>query len=171
MSHIAGTGRYMHVSSHAFLFADLCGFTEYTHRHGDEQGARLAVAFHERVRGLADAEECEVVKSIGDAVMIRADDPHRALQLGTRVIALGSAGHLRVRAGVDVGPAVERAGDWFGSTVNTAARVADAAQPGQLVVTERARAALAAGADARLVAGGIRRLKGLPSVRLHMLAA
>jgi class 3 adenylate cyclase len=34
-----------------------------------------------------------------------------------------------VRAGIDVGPAVERASDWYGSRVNTAARVADAAPP------------------------------------------
>src|SRR5579862_8710428 len=100
------------MSAHAFLFADLCGFTEYTHRHGDERGAELAVGFHTRVCELADAERCEVVKSIGDAVMVRSDDVHDALRLGTRVAALGEAeGHLRVRIGIDVGPAVERAGD------------------------------------------------------------
>src|ERR1700726_970216 len=118
------------MSSHAFLFADLCGFTEYTHRHGDERAAELAVTFHERVCELASTERCEVVKSIGDAVMVRSTDAHDALRLGSLVVALGDAdGRLRVRAGIDVGPAVARAGDWYGSTVNIAARVADAARP------------------------------------------
>jgi adenylate cyclase len=172
MSHIRRALRYTHVSSHAFLFADLCGFTEFTSRNGDERGAELAVAFHERVRELANAERCEVVKSIGDAVMVRSDDVRDALRLSTRVVALGGvAGHPRVRVGIDLGPAVERAGDWFGSTVNTAARVADTALPGEVIVTERARAVLADATTVRLLARGARPLKGLPRTRLHVAAA
>src|SRR5207302_5066657 len=92
-------GRYTHVSSHAFLFADLCGFTDYTRRLGDERAAELAVAFHERVSELALAEGCEVIKAIGDAVMVRSEDARAALRLGSRAIALGEpAGHPRVRA-------------------------------------------------------------------------
>jgi adenylate cyclase len=159
-------------NSHAFLFADLCGFTAFTHRHGDERGAQLAISFHERVRELAADERCEVVKSIGDAVMLRADDPHAVLRVGTRLIALGGRrGHPQVRAGIDVGPAVAHAGDWYGSTVNTAARVADAALPGELVLTERARAATANRAGIRMRGRGLAELKGLPALQLHMAAA
>ena len=160
------------MSSHAFLFADLCGFTAYTHRHGDARAAELAVSFHERVCELAATAGCEVVKSIGDAVMVRASDPDAALRLGSRVVALGRIdGQLHVRAGIDGGPAVRRADDWFGSTVNTAARVADAAMPGELMLTDRARAALAGGIGVRLFARGERQLKGLPNTLLHMAAA
>jgi class 3 adenylate cyclase len=160
------------VSSHAFLFADLCGFTDYTHRQGDERAAELAVAFHERVRELAGSEGCEVVKSIGDAVMVRSCDARKAFRLGARVVELGDAGaDLRVRAGIDVGPAIELAGDWYGSTVNTAARVADAALPGELIVTDRTRAALASEPTVRLRAHGMRPLKGLPDMLVHMAAA
>jgi adenylate cyclase len=172
ISHISRAGRYMDVNSHAFLFADLCGFTAYTSRHGDERGAELAIAFHERVRELANAERCEVVKSIGDAVMVRSDDAHAALRLSARVIALGGiAGHPRIRIGIDVGPAVERAGDWFGSTVNTAARVAETALPGEVIVTERAGAVVTEGTGVRLLARGAPRLKGLPRTRLQIAAA
>jgi adenylate cyclase len=159
------------VRSHAFLFADLCGFTAYTRCHGDELGAALALAFHARVRELAGEESCEVVKSIGDAVMVRADCAHDLVRLASRLIALGKLeGFPPVRAGVDVGPAVQRAGDWYGSTVNTAARVADAAAPGELVVTERARAAFAGGPNIRMASRGTCRLKGLPAMSLHMAA-
>lgn len=172
MSRMAGGGRYKEVKSHAFLFADLCGFTEYTLRHGDQHAAQLAVTFHARVSELAEHEGCEVVKSIGDAVMVRCDDPHDAILFGSAVIALGGLeGRPRVRAGIDFGPAVELAGDWYGSTVNTAARVADSALPEELIVTDRTRRALARRADVRLLTRGVRPLKGLPSMRLHAAAA
>jgi hypothetical protein len=69
--------------------------------------------------------------------------------------------------GVDVGSAVEHAGDWYGSTVNTAARVTDAAAPGELVVTDRVRAVIAEGADIGLTTRGVLQLKGLSTIRLH----
>lgn len=130
--------------SHTFLFADLCGFTAYTHRHGDELAARLALAFHRRAGELAVEEGCDIVKSIGDAVMVRADECPAAIRLARRILALSELeNYPPIRVGVDVGPAVEHAGDWYGSTVNIASRMSDAASPGELVVTERARAASA----------------------------
>src|ERR1700676_426762 len=127
-----------------FLFADLCGYTEYTYRHGDELAADLAIAFHERVRELAAEEGCNVVKSIGDAVMVHSADCRLAIRLACRILALsGLDGHPPIRVGLDSGAAVERAGDWYGSTVTAAARVTDAASPGELLVTERARTAVA----------------------------
>lgn len=157
--------------SHTFLFADLCGFTEYTHRHGDEPAAQLALAFHERAEELAAEERCDVVKSIGDAVMVRADDCRDAVRLAWRILALSELeDYPPIRVGLDSGPAVEHRGDWYGSTVNTASRVTDAAAPGELVVTERARAAIADGTHVQLVARGVYRLKGLPDVRVHAAA-
>src|ERR1700681_13453 len=136
-----------------FLFADLCGFTEYTYRHGDELAADLAIAFHERVRELAADEGCSVVKSIGDAVMVHSADCRVAMRLACRILALsGLDGHPQIRLGLDSGPAVERDGDWYGSTVNAAARVTDAASPGELLVTDRARTAVAGTATVELTA-------------------
>ena len=40
------------------------------------------------------------------------------------------------------GPAINRDGDWFGSTVNIASRVADAAKPGEVLLTDATRSAL-----------------------------
>jgi adenylate cyclase len=172
MSRFPSLGRFMQAMSQTFLFADLCGFTEYTWRHGDQLAAELALAFHRRVSELAAQEGCEVVKSIGDAVMVRAADCGRALRLARRVVALGGReGYPPIRAGADTGPAVERAGDWYGSTVNTAARVAAAAAPGELVVTERARAAIAHHGEERLLPRGVWQLKGLPELSVHAAAA
>src|SRR5438552_5720449 len=67
---------------HTFLFADLVGFTSFTVRHGDERAADLAVCFQERVCALAATHGCHVVKTIGDAVMVRSDNGDAAIELG-----------------------------------------------------------------------------------------
>jgi class 3 adenylate cyclase len=151
-----------------FLFADLCGFTEYTSEHGDELAADLAISFHRRVRELVSEEGCELIKCIGDAVMIHSGDCRVAMQLAHRILALGDCeGRPPIRIGMDRGPAVQREGDWYGGTVNVAARVADAATAGELLVTERACNAMRGAARVRLVARGVLHLKGLPALAVH----
>jgi class 3 adenylate cyclase len=148
---------------HTFLFADLVGFAEFTFDHGDDRGADLAVSFHERICGLAAEFGCDVVKAIGDGVMVRSENAEAAVTLATRILALAdSDGFPPARVGLDTGPAVERKGDWFGSTVNTAARVATVAGSGELLMTERTRHAIAGIHCIELSWRGRRRLKGLP---------
>ena len=149
--------------AHTFLFADLVGFSEFTDRHGDDRGADLAVSFHEHVCELAAELGCHVVKLIGDAVMVRSDSGHASVELARRILGLAEdEGFPLARVGLDTGPAVERDGDWFGSTVNTAARVASAADAGEFLMTERTREALTAVAPSELSRRGRRTLKGLP---------
>lgn len=64
------------------------------------------------------------VKSIGDAVMLRVPDPGDAILLGLRMTrdVLREYGMFGVRVGLHHGTAVEREGDYFGATVNLAAR-------------------------------------------------
>ena len=155
-----------------FLFADLCGYTEYTCLYGDELATELATAFHRLVRELAVEAGCDVIKSIGDAVMVRATNCRVAVRLAHRILVLSARdGYPPVRIGLDTGPAIERDGDWYGTTVNSAARVADAAAPGELLVTDRARDAIndaiSDTASIELVTRGIRQLKGLPASPVH----
>jgi adenylate cyclase len=102
--------------------------------------------------------------------MVRSEDCRAVLRLAVRLLALPLEGFPPVRAGVDVGPAVRSGRDWFGSTVNTAARIADTAAPGELIVSDRAREAVARHSSVVLVRLGDVQLKGLPSVCLHALA-
>jgi adenylate cyclase len=148
---------------HTFLFADLVGFTEFTTRHGDDRAADLAVSFHEHVCGLAAELGCHVVKAIGDAVMVRSENGDAAVELARRILALADErGFPRARVGLDTGPAIERNGDWFGSTVNIASRVTAAASAGELLVTERTFDATAGIGAVGLLERGPQRLKGLP---------
>ena len=126
---------------HTFLFADLAGFTALTEAMGDDDAADLADEFASSVRDLLERYEAEQVKLIGDAVMIRGADAAKAIQLSLRIVHEVGARHYfpTVRVGMHTGPAVERQGDWFGATVNLAARVSGLASGGEVLLTEATR--------------------------------
>jgi adenylate cyclase len=124
-----------------FLFADIAGYTALTEAHGDADAAEVAATFCREMSGVARRCGGEVVKTIGDAVMVRHDDPCEAVLLGVTAAHDVMAGHgfPAVRVGMHHGPAVCREGDWFGATVNLAARVAAVAGGGEIIVTNAVR--------------------------------
>lgn len=128
---------------HTFIFADLSGFTALTEAHGDEAAADLVAAFSDAVRPRLIGRSAEEVKSIGDALMIRGEDPAEAIRLGLEIVheVGGQDRFPTIRAGMHTGPAAERGGDWFGATVNLAARVAGRAAGGEVLLTQATRAA------------------------------
>jgi adenylate cyclase len=148
------------MGEHTFIFSDLVGFTALTETDGDDRAAELALDFYDRVRTMLADHRAEEVKTIGDAVMLRCDDPALAVRLGLRIVSgLESIpGFPPVRVGMHTGPAVERAGDWYGATVNVAARLCTAAGGGQVLVAESTLRA----------AGRLRKVE-LAERRLHWL--
>jgi adenylate cyclase len=120
-----------------FLFADIAGFTALTEAHGDEEAARLAADFSAAVKAELPAGGDTHVKTIGDAVMLRLSEPAEAIQLGLRIVEglLPEHGAPAVSVGLHHGPAVERDGDFFGASVNLAARVAAFAGGGEVLLT------------------------------------
>ena len=143
----------------AFLFADIVGFSAFTERHGDTGAAQLARRLRVGVEHELPARS-RLVKSLGDAVMVRFEDAHDALLCGLRISArvLPDADDPPVRVGIHYGPAVECDGDYFGSAVNVAARVAALAGPGEVLVTS---ALLAAASSLDLPLGD----RGAPPLR------
>ena len=130
-------------AAQTFLFADLSGFTALTDAHGDEQAADLVGGFCVAVRQLlAEHQACEV-KTSGDALMLRTADAAAAIRLGLGIVQDVGAQHgfPLVRVGMHTGSAVERDGDWFGTTVNLAARVSAAAAGGEALLTAATRTA------------------------------
>ena len=122
------------------MFADLAGFTALTEAHGDDKAVRIAVEFVGRVRTMLPDYGAEEVKTIGDELMIRVDDPAQGVRLGMRIVdELAFHGSPPVRVGIHTGQAVRRGSDWFGSTVNIASRVVDAARPGEVLITTATR--------------------------------
>jgi adenylate cyclase len=126
--------------AHTFLFCDLVGFTALTAAEGDLRGAEVATELCERTRPLLAEYGAEHIKSIGDALMLRADDPVQAIRLGLRIVSDLERvdGFPPVRVGLHTGPAISREGDWFGNTVNVAARLCAAAAGGEVLASEAA---------------------------------
>ena len=120
----------------AFVIVDLAGFTAATEAHGDETAADLATQltrFTTEALGPGD----QLVKSLGDAVLCACADPDAAVALLVAIFdaARDVNGLLLLRGGAHQGSAVEREGDFFGTGVNIAARVADSAAGGHVHAT------------------------------------
>lgn len=124
-------------SSATFLFADIAGFTALTEAIGDEQAVQLVDDFGTVVQAELPRVDGECVKAVGDALMLRVPDPADAIRLGLWITRSAMSGHNApsVRVGGNFGPAVERSGDYFGTTINVAARVSALARGGELLVT------------------------------------
>jgi adenylate cyclase len=151
------------LAQHTFLFADLVGFTALTDAEGDDRAADVALGFYERVRGLLPRYRAEELKTLGDGLALRCDEAASGIALGVRIVEdLGSVpGFPPVRVGVHTGPAVQKQGEWYGRTVNVAARLCSAAAGGEVLVSEHT-----CGAAGRIpkVTFGERRLHWLRNV-------
>jgi adenylate cyclase len=148
---------------HTFLFADIAGYSLIADEGGDEAAADLALYFLARASSTAGAHGGEVIKSLGDAVMIHVEDAAESIGLALDLVSeFGSDPSLPpIHAGLHTGPALRRADDWWGATVNIAARVAAAAGAGQLLVTEATRLAAGQIASTRWRGLGALRLKNI----------
>jgi adenylate cyclase len=153
-------------------FIDVESFTKLTETEGDQAAIDVMTRVDSLVRPLALEHGGKVVKHIGDALMLafrRADDAvsfarglHEAARRDTSVPGL--------RVGIHRGPAIYRAGDYIGTTVNLASRVTGTATGGQTVLTEAVAEKLGDGAPVEPV--GVRMLRGAEQpVQLYRLAA
>ena len=120
----------------AFLFCDLKGFTAYAEAEGDEAAISAIERFFDviaRERG----EGGDFVKSLGDGAMLVYQDSLEAVEAGLRVIAgMRAPGLPGVHAAVHRGVAIARSGDYFGGTVNLAARLLALGARDELVATD-----------------------------------
>jgi class 3 adenylate cyclase/YHS domain-containing protein len=120
-----------------FAFVDLAGFTAMTEAHGDTEAVAIVRAFRDRALKVIGPDD-ELVKTIGDAVMLRFTTPRAAVlalrELLQQELVVRDA-VLLPRAGAHHGPAVSVEGDYYGAAVNLTARVAGQARGGQLLAT------------------------------------
>jgi len=125
-----------------FLFADIAGFTALTEAHGDEKAAELVADFCRAVQAEIPPGRGAHVKTMGDAVMLRLDDPAEAIRLGLTIAGglMDAHGAPPVRVGLHHGSAIERGGDYFGAAVNLAARVSAVAASGEVLLTAKTAA-------------------------------
>ena len=120
-------------------FADLVGFTRL--------GGQVELSELGTVAGrLADLAArvteppVRLIKTIGDAAMFVSTEAAPLVAVALRLVDGAQDAELpSVRAGVALGPAVARAGDYFGNSVNLASRVTGVARPGTVLCTREVR--------------------------------
>jgi adenylate cyclase len=151
----------------AVAFADLVGFTRLGEKVPPEELGRVA----ERLAAMTIdviAAPVRLVKTIGDAVMLVATEPEPLVEATLDLVAAADEegdDFPQLRAGVAAGPALRRAGDWFGRPVNLASRITGVARPGTVLATQELHDALP---DAyRWSFAGARPLKGVGEVPLY----
>jgi len=142
-------GEYLQVQRMAIWFSDLTGSTALYARNGDPLAYDLVREHFKLVFDVINRWEGAVVKTLGDGIMAvfttnacavqAALQAHRTLDKFNRQRGLPADKHLMLKIGVHSGPAIavtldERL-DYFGTTVNVAARVGDLAAGTETVLT------------------------------------
>ncbi len=143
-------------------FADLVGFTRLGEAVPPEELGQLASRLADLARDVA-VPPVRFIKTIGDAVMFVSTDPAPLLDAVLKLVEITDSDNdfPRLRAGIASGSAVSRAGDWFGSPVNTASRVTGVARPGTVLAAESTQEELGDGAGFSWSFAGARHLKGI----------
>jgi len=149
------------------LFTDIEGSTALNERIGDRAWVKLIARHDELVHRLVAQHSGHVVKSQGDGFMIAFAQPEQAVRCAIDIQhGLASrrgrkpAHPIRVRIGVHMGRSVRRGDDLFGRNVAMAARVAAAAEGGQILISGPVRDAVKECKDITVGAGRDAELKG-----------
>jgi adenylate cyclase len=152
----------------AMVFLDLTGYTRLTEERGDQEAADLAARLASLVRGSAQEHGGQPVKWLGDGVMFYFPDPGQGVMAALEMVeSVPTRALPPAHVGIHAGPVVFQEGDYFGRTVNLAARIADYARAGEVLVTQEVVDA-AEGMPVRFTEIGAVELKGVSdTLRLH----
>jgi len=153
-------------------FVDLVLFAAITEQVADDELERLIDRFEEVAHDAIADGGGRIVKMIGDAVMYVADDPAQAVAVALDLVDAYSHDELvpPARAGLAYGSALAREGDYFGPTVNLAARIVDIARPSKVVISDDLHTALAEADQFSFRRLPSKRLKGIGHPHLWAVA-
>ncbi len=141
-------------------FVDLVGFTTLSRHLAAPELASVVERFEETAHELATTRKGRVVKFIGDEVMFVTTDAAAACDIALALIERFAGDEtVTPRGGLATGEILDRAGDYYGPIVNLAARLADIAVPGEVLISEEI-AADPLGADLQCHPAGRRMLRG-----------
>jgi class 3 adenylate cyclase len=141
------------------LFTDIVDSTGETRRRGDERWQRLLDELDAVTARAAADQSGRVVKSTGDGALCVFDGPGRAVTAALAVTRAAAARGIALRSGVHCGEVELRDNDLGGIAVHLAARIQEAAAPGEIVVS-RTIVDLTFGSDLRFSERGAVTLRG-----------
>ena len=118
----------------AFVFVDLCGFTEFMASNGEHAAVEALTEFRNLTREIATRRGVRIAKWLGDGAMLIGTETGPAIAAAGELIARYDGDTLALRGGVADGWALLFDGDdYIGRPVNFAARLCQAARPGELL--------------------------------------
>jgi adenylate cyclase len=127
----------------AILFTDLVGFSSWALEAGDGPALRLLREVAEAIEPPVVERQGEVVKRLGDGLMAAFWDAQSAAEAAfvaqerlTQVVVDDYRPQLRT--GIHLGRPRKVGGDYLGVDVNIAARLCEEANPGEILVSDRA---------------------------------
>ncbi len=138
-------GTSVKASGVTMLFTDIMNSTEFYQQEGDDMAIGRVMNHFKIIQSIVAEERGGIVKTIGDSVMAVFREPVSAIKAVERIQQIfsgpGSLGDsFKLKAGVHYGDCVavnlnDRT-DYFGTTVNIAARLVDAAKEKEVVISE-----------------------------------
>jgi adenylate cyclase len=125
----------------AVVFVDISGYTSLTEAEGDHMGALLGAGIGDLAASTAEGHSGRLIKLLGDGAMLVFPKMQSAVAAALDMVAeAGAAGMPPLHVGIDAGPMVYRDGDFYGHTVNVAARLAAVAPSGVIYAPAHAAA-------------------------------
>jgi class 3 adenylate cyclase len=146
--------------THTILFTDMESSTALTQSLGDEKAQELVRAHNAIVREALGAHDGTEIKHTGDGIMASFGSAVAAVAAAVEIQHELTASEIRARVGLNAGEPIAVEEDLFGTAVQLAARITDAAEPGQVLVSNVVRE-LCAGKTFTFEPIGEARLKGI----------
>jgi len=120
----------------ALLIVDITGSTPLYENAGDTEALQLIAQCLDRLRSIVRREGGMFIRSKGDDVLSAFPEPSDALTAARKMLSEELAGPLAVHVGIHFGHIIRARGDVFGDAVNTTARIAALAKPGEILASQ-----------------------------------
>jgi class 3 adenylate cyclase len=148
------------------VFTDIVDSTVLAQSVGDVAWTEMVGSHEAVIRRIAGAQGGTVVKFLGDGSMLAFGSARAAIRASVDVQRACEVAPFAVRIGIHTGEVVRTAHDLFGLTVNKAARVAAAADGGNIMVSSTTRDLVGSMDGVRIGEPEMVALKGLSGTHL-----
>ncbi len=148
------------------MFTDIVNSSAIAEMLGDRVWTDAIQKHFELARDAIEAQGGTLVKSLGDGTMSSFPSARTALTAATEIQRRNAERPdepcLQIRIGIHTGDVIQTDDDFFGTVVNKAARVAAAAAPGEVCVSDATQLLVSGQGDLTFGAPITVKLKGLP---------
>lgn len=124
-------------SDHTILFADITGSTKLYDSLGDQEARKLCAASITQLTSIVSEHNGRVIKTMGDGLMASFAAVQDAYNGSVAMQESHIEKQLSITVGFHCGLVIEEEGDLFGDAVNIAAKIAEKAKPGEILLTEQ----------------------------------